>query len=160
MQFALDNCRISQSLYTRLNFSDVPSLSKFTLNSKLVSECSFALAIVVVIVALALTWSWEFACDKELESVAKYKFLYLMYSDHKQTETPEFGAEKGLCRATVRKKGVSCSKNPTLWWFLGKHFYRQNLGRGLKSVGLSSDWLLVTECARNLMLSFKLPPFT
>ena len=48
------------------------------------------------------------------EIVTEYKFMCLSYSEAKQIETSEFGAEKGLLQAKQGKLAGICSKNPPI----------------------------------------------
>ena len=79
----------------------------------------------------------------------------------KQTETLEFGIEKGLLQGHPSKEnGWLMPKKPwTPQWFGGESFYRPNLGRELQGVWLLISWWWGerTVCIRNLELSLKLP---
>ena len=74
--------------------------------------------------------------------VIESKFMCLVHSEAKQTETLEFGGKKGLFQGQASMCG-SCSKDPNSLMFSGRSFYRQNLWWGLQGVWLSSDWLVV-----------------
>ena len=63
-----------------------------------------------------------------------------MHSKVKQTQTSEFGAEKGLLQGKGRRIGGSCSKTPTLQCFLGKSFYRPKFGMRVAGYMAPSDW--------------------
>ena len=54
--------------------------------------------------------------------VVEPKFMCLMHSETKQTETSEFGAEKGLLQDQARRMGGSCSKNPNSLMVFGEKF--------------------------------------
>ena len=58
-----------------------------------------------------------------LESVTQQKSVCLMHSEPNNTETLEFGAEKGLLQGQVGRTGASCPpKAPDSLKCLTKHF--------------------------------------
>ena len=68
--------------------------------------------------------SLGFSCIRVIEP----KFVCLMHSEAKQTETSEFGAEKGLLQGHAKKTGALCSKYPNSPMVSGEEFLRQILG--------------------------------
>lgn len=51
--------------------------------------------------------------------------------------------ERFIAGPSKENKWLMLKKPWIPWWFLGKSFYRQNLGWGLQSVWLFSDWLVM-----------------
>ena len=93
-----------------------------------------------------------------------------MHTEVKQTETSEFGVEKGLVQGTCEENGWLVLRRPELFDGLqGRSFYRQNLGEGLQVCDppLISRWYFRNlnnqpsssnrSGVHMLMLSLKLP---
>ena len=57
-------------------------------------------------------------------SVAQHKFKCPMHSKAEQTETLEFGAEKGLLQGHARRQVAHVQKPQTPGWFSWRSFYR------------------------------------
>ena len=71
--------------------------------------------------------------------VTECKFVYWTHSEAEQTETSEFGAEKGLLQGQARKMGELCSKTWTPQWFSGEVFIGKSWGEGCRVC----DFLLI-----------------
>ena len=89
--------------------------------------------------------------------------MCLTHSESKQTETSEFGAEKGLLQGQAKRMGNLCSKTPNSPMVFGEKFLKSRFG--VKAAGcVTFFWLVGGEVtgrgSRNLVLSLKLPSST
>ena len=64
------------------------------------------------------------------DNVIKPKFIGPKHSEVKQTETSEFGTNKGLLQGQARRTDGSCSKDPNSWVALQVKFGGGGGGRG------------------------------
>ena len=69
--------------------------------------------------------------------VVKPKFLCLMCSEAKQTETSESGAEKGLLQESKENGAAHAQKTWTPQWVSGKRFLEAKWGRGVPGCVIS-----------------------
>ena len=96
---------------------------------------------------------------KETVGVTKYKFVYPMNSEAKQTKTLEFGSDKCLFLGWAKRMCDLCSKRRTPQWFLQRGFYSQTWSQGCRMCDFF--WLVFGEvtgqCCRNVVFSLKVP---
>ena len=82
-----------------------------------------------------------------------------MHKEAKQTQTSEFGAEKGLLQGSSKENRWLMLKTAKLpKGFRGRVLVGKIWDKGCRVCDVFSDWLVVTGwCSRNLVLSLKLP---
>ena len=83
---------------------------------------------------------------RALGCVTKRRSVCPTHSEARQTESSEFGPEKGLLRGLCKEVGRSCPEKPrTPWKVLAKHFSRQGGGGTRRLLQTSFSCVCVCE---------------